>query len=253
MNFFFGYNDLNFKSEIQIPIFQNRKLKRTKLRLFKIFVFDKKWILEDVTNNKVNDFFFVLKNNDIQNNEIFFLGDENVTSLFDNKRLKNFNNFTDTSPSFRSNFKIYIKNGGFSSYQSEYPYSMVTKRGSVISSISSLANPNADKNFILFRNVFHEPINENFKGYLVNHKTKSILDTFILKTNYTNCFELNKKHIKPEVFFITDKFLGIPMYVSVKNSFISFEHTHPPHEYIQGENKYVKVTNLKKELIEIIN
>ena len=253
MNYFYGFNDLNFKSELQIPLFQNKNFKRTNLKLYKTYVLNKKWILEDVTNYKVNDFFFVLKNEDIQNNEIFFLGDENLPNLFDNKKLKNLNNFTDTTPSFRSNFKIYIENGGFSSYQSEYPYSMVTKRGSVISSISSLANPFAHKNFILFKNIFHEPINKNFKAYLVNYKKKSILESFDVKTNFTSCFEINQKHIKPEVFFITDEFLGIPMYVSVKNNFISFEHTHPPHEYILGENKYVKVTNLKKELIEIIN
>ena len=43
------------------------------------------------------------------------------------------------------------------------------------------------------------------------------------------------------------------MYVSVKNGFLSFEHTHPPHEYILSENKFLKVTNLKKEINEIIN
>ena len=49
-------------------------------------------------------------------------------------KLKNFNNFTDTSPAFRANLKIYLDKGGFSSYQSEYPYNMITKRGSVVKS-----------------------------------------------------------------------------------------------------------------------
>lgn len=253
MNYFFGFNDLIFKSELQIPIFQNRNFEKTNLKLFKTYIQDKKWFLEDITFNKINDYFFLLKNEDIRNNEIFFLGYENTPALFDTERLKNINNFTDTKPAFRSNFQLYIKNGGFSSYQSEYPFSMVKKKGSVISSISSLANPHANKNFILFRNIFHEPIHENFKAYLVNYKEKSILETYDAKTNFTNCFAINQKHIKPEVFFITDRFLGIPMYVSVNNDFVSFEHTHPPHEYILGENKFVKVTNLKKELFEIIN
>ena len=43
------------------------------------------------------------------------------------------------------------------------------------------------------------------------------------------------------------------MDVSVKNSFLSFEHTHPPHEYILSENKFVKITNLKKEKNKIIS
>ena len=89
--------------------------------------------------------------------------------------------------------------------------------------------------------------------YLVNYKTKSIEEQFEIKTNYTNCIEISNKLIKPEIFLTTDKYLGIPMYVSVKNGFLSFEHTHPPHEYILSENKFIKVTNLKKEINEIIN
>ena len=43
------------------------------------------------------------------------------------------------------------------------------------------------------------------------------------------------------------------MYVSVKNNFLSFEHTHPPHEYILSKNKFLKVSDLKKEIYEIIS
>ena len=79
------------------------------------------------------------------------MADDSIFNEFDYKKLKNFNNFTDTSPAFRANFKIYLNQGGFSSYQSEYPYSMITKKGTILSSISSLANSNADKNFILIK------------------------------------------------------------------------------------------------------
>ena len=130
---------------------------------------------------------------------------------------------------------------------------MVTKKGTILSSISSIANSDADKNYVLIKNLFEEPIEENFKVYLVNYKTKSIEEQFEIKTNYTNCIEISNKLIKPEIFLITDKYLGIHMYVSLKNNFLSFEHTHPPHEYILSENKFVKVTNLKKEINEIIS
>ena len=83
--------------------------------------------------------------------------------------------------------------------------------------------------------------------YFVNHKTKSIEEQFEIKTNYTNCIEINNKLIKPEIFLVTDKYIGVPMYVSVKNKFLSFEHTHPPHEYILSKNKFLKVSNLKKK------
>ena len=56
------------------------------------------------------------------------------------KKIKDYNNFTNTNPPYRANFQLYIENGGFSSFQSEYPYKMITNKGSIISSISSLAN-----------------------------------------------------------------------------------------------------------------
>lgn len=253
MNFFFGINDNIFKSEIQIPLFQNRKFIKTNLRLFKISPKDNKWVLKEINNKKVHEYFFILKNEDISNNEIFFLADETIYEKFDERKLKSFNKFTETDPTFRANFKIYINGGGFSSYQSEYPYGMTTKKGTILSSISSIANSDADRNYILIRNIFDEPIEENFKAYLVNYQTKKIEEEFMIKTNYTNCIEIKNKFIKPEVFLVTEKYLGIPIYISIKNNFLSFEHTHPPHEYILSSNKYLKVANLKKEINEIIN
>tara|TARA_B100001989_G_scaffold138940_1_gene98540 strand:- start:1324 stop:2085 length:762 start_codon:yes stop_codon:yes gene_type:complete len=253
MNFFYGVNNNLLKSEIQIPIFQNRNLRKSNYKLFKTYPENKKWILKEITSKKINDYFYILHNDDISNNEIFFLAEENIVSIFDENKLKKFNNFTDTSPAYRANFKIYLDQGGFSSYQSDYPYSMVTKKGSILSSISSIANAEADKNFVLIKNIFEDPIEENFRAYLVNYKSKCIEDQFEIKTNYTNCIEINNKLIKPEIFLVTDKYVGVPMYVSTKNNFLSFEHTHPPHEYILSDNKFVKISNLKKEINEIIS
>ena len=252
MNFFFGINNVLFKSEIQIPLFQNRNFKKSNLKLFKSYPKNNRWILQ-LSSNKINDYFYVLKNENISNNEIFFLADKKLLDEFDDKKLKNYNNFTDTSPAFRANFQIYLDKGGFSSYQSEYPYSMVTKKGTILSSICSLANSDADKNYVMIRNIYEEPIEESFKAYLVNIKKKTIEEKFDIKTNYTNLIEISNKLIKPEIFLITDKYLGVPMYVSVKNNFLSFEHTHPPHEYILGENKFLKISTLKKEINEIIS
>ena len=254
MNFFYGISNNLFKSEIQIPLFQNSNFKKSNLKIFKSYPKNNKWILQEISNQKkINDYFYILKNEDISSNEIFFLADEKILTEFDDKKLKNFNNFTDTNPAFRANFKIYLDQGGFSSFQSEYPYSMATKKGTILSSISSIANPDADKNYVLIKNIFEEPIEDNFKAYLVNYKTKSIEEQFDIKTNYTNCIEISNKLIKPEIFLTTDKYLGVPMYVSVKNNFLSFEHTHPPHEYILSENRFIKVSNLKKEINEIIS
>ena len=254
MNFFYGISNDLFRSEIQVPLFQNRNFKKTNLKLFKSYPKNKKWILQEISSkNKINDHFYILKDEDVLSDEIFFLADEKIFNEFDDKKLKNFNNFTDTHPAFRANFKICLNQGGFSSFQSEYPYSMTTKKGTILSSISSIANPHADQNYVLIKNIFEEPIEENFNAYLVNYKTKSIEEQFEIRTNYTNCIEINNKLIKPEIFLTTDKYLGIPMYVSVKNSFLSFEHTHPPHSYILSQNKFIKISNLKREINEIIS
>ena len=252
MNFFYGVNNEIFKSKVQIPLFKNRNFKISDLKIFKTYPKNNKWILEEVTSKKINDYFCILENEDISNNQIFFLADDTIFDVFDDQTLKNFNSFTDTSPAFRANFQIYLNDGGFSSYQSEYPFSMISKKGTILSSISSIANSEADKNYVLIRNIFEKPIEENFTAYLVNYKTKTIEDKFTIKTNYTNCIEINKKLIRPEIFLTTDKYLGIPMYVSVKNKFLSFEHTHPPHEYILSKNKFKRISNLKKEINEII-
>ena len=73
-----------------------------------------------------------------------------------------YNKFTETSPAFRANFIIKKINGGFSSYQSEYPFNMTTKNGSITSGTASLTSKNANKNYIIFRNIFIEPIERPF-------------------------------------------------------------------------------------------
>lgn len=128
MNYFFGINNNIFKSEIQIPTFKNKSLKPMNVKLFKCYPENKKWILKDISDTKINKYFYALKNENISNKEIYFLADDKIYQKFDGAKLDNFNSYTDTKPEFRSNLKIYINNGGFSSYQSEYPHSMIKKK-----------------------------------------------------------------------------------------------------------------------------
>ena len=79
--------------------------------------------------------------------------------------------------------------------------------------------------------------------HLVNINLRKIEDEFVIKTNYTNYFEIKNSLIKPEIFLVTKGFLGIPMYVSTNKNHVSFEHTHPPHEYILSQNKFKKYLN----------
>lgn len=253
MNFFFGIKNSEFNSEIQIPTFQNKNPNSTNILLFKGYAENNKWRIEELKNNKINKDFFLLKNEEISNKDIFFLANRKDLDNYDFLKLKNFNNFTDTSPAYRANFKIILKDGGFSSYQSEYPFSMIKKKGTILSSISSIANKDAEKNYIFIKNIYEDPIYENFNAYIVNIKSKKIEENIEIKTNYTNSFELKSSLIKPEIFLITKKYVGVPMFVSIKNKHVSLEHTHPPHEYILSKNSFKKIAELKNEINEIIN
>ena len=59
--------------------------------------------------------------------------------------------------------------------------------------------------------------------------------------------------IKPNNFFLSDGFLGIPVYYIEKNDNISLEHTHPLQTYIMSENKYKIIKQLKENAKKIIN
>ena len=120
MNFFFGIKNNEFSSKIQIPTFQNRSGVAETISLFKAYTDDNKWKIEELKNKQIDKHFFLLNEEDTSNTDIYFLANKKDIENYDGVNLLDFNKFTDTSPSFRSNFKIILKNGGFSSYQSEY-------------------------------------------------------------------------------------------------------------------------------------
>ena len=259
MNYFFGINNNIFKTKLTIPKFQNRSPHTNKdIQLFKCYPDNNEWKVEEIYKNKDSNFknnFFILNDLEIRNNEIYFLATKNDLLKFDKYKLDDYNDFTNTIPDFRANFEIFFSDKnklGFSSYQSEYPFRMIKIKGSILSSVSSIANKEADKNYILLKNIFEKPVQQIFNGYLVDIKQKIILENYKLKTNYSNLLLIKNNYIKPEVYFITDQFLGIPVYISEKNGHLSMEHTHPPHTHILSGNKYNVVKNLKERINEII-
>ena len=170
MNFFFGIKSKIFKSELQIPMFQNRNPQKKKISLYEAYIQNNKWKLAIVSVNYTRHDFYLLDEKIINNKKIFFLANYHDLKNFDYYELKDFNKFTNTSPDFRSNFKIKIINKGFSSFQSEYPFEMIKKKGIIVSQINSLANPDTKNNYLIFRNIFHLPIEEKFSGYFINLK-----------------------------------------------------------------------------------
>ena len=255
MNYFFGLKSKYFTSELQIPRFQNRRPTdiSNKIKLFRCFIDNDKWNIEEVNNDNDPNDFFILKKNITNSNDIFFLASHNDIKKFDYKILNPVNSFTNTNPAFRSNFKIQYKDLGFTSYQSEYPFNMISKKGSIVSSVFSICNKNANKNYLIFRNIFHLPLNDFFDAYFINIKEKKVEEKIKLKLNHTNFFEIKNSLIKPEIFFFTANYLGIPIYLSENNGHLSMEHTHPPHSNFLSRNKFEKVKNLKSKISEIIN
>ena len=254
MNFFFSINSDELDCSLTIPKFDNYINKiNDEYILFSSKIKNNKWVIEEVISPSNENFYF-LKNFDLDNDKFFFLakkeevGKENIFL-----ELKNFNNFTDTMPEFRSNMKIEIKDKGFSSYQADYPYNLTLNTGNVLSPVSTLLNKSSDKNFIFFKNIYFKPIKKEFYIYFIDINKKEILHKEIAFTNQTNQIIVDPELIRSQNYIFSDNYLGIPIYVSIKNNHLSMEHTHPPHLYILGDDKFKKIAKIKKEINEIIH
>jgi hypothetical protein len=256
MNFFFSFKNYFLQSKLTIPRFDNSGKYEVSLKVFEAKPDDNQWKINQI-NCEFNENFYFIDEHLTNNESIFFLAKEEDIKLIKKNnftKLVEFNSFTRTSPvEYRSNLKISIPDGGFSSYQSDYPFSMIKKKGSILSPVSNLLNKNSDKNMILIRNIFEEPIREKFNLFFVDLLKKKVLKNQVILTNFTNEIVVDSNLIEPNVYIYTDKYLGIPIYLTIKNKHISFEHTHPPHHYILSGDKFKKISDIKKEVHEIVN
>tara|TARA_B100000989_G_C19453382_1_gene432835 strand:+ start:214 stop:987 length:774 start_codon:yes stop_codon:yes gene_type:complete len=251
MNFFFGLKNEIFLSRLTIPRFQNSGYKNYDYEVFSAEPKENKWSIKKVECKKSDDFFYI-DSTYINNNRIFFLASTSEVKKKFNSHLLNLvdlNSFTDSSPiAFRSNFRIYLRNGGFSSYQSEYPYDMVIKNGNILSSVSTLLNNKAEENFILIKNIYHKPIIDRFKIYFVNLSTKKILKEEDIYSNTSNLIFVDKSLIYEDVYIFSDNYLGIPIFISKDREHLSMEHTHPLHHYILSDDRFRIITEIKNEV-----
>lgn len=253
MNFFFGFKNKLLESKLTIPKFTNYGQSNKDYNLYSAEPKNNKWNYLKIESDLNDKDFYHVNNQIIENKKIFFLAKKNEEFKFEQNKLVNINKFTDTEPAFRCNLKIYLNNFGFSSYQSEYPYNMVKKKGSILSPISILTDKTAEKNFLIFKNIYEKPINDKFNLYFINIESKKVLLIKELVTNKSNFIELDKNILSPEIYIFSKNYLGIPIFLTIKNNHLSCEHTHPPHEYILSEDKFFKVSELKNKINEIIN
>ena len=121
MNFFYGIKTNLLSSYLTIPRFKNNSEKDLSYKLFCGTPEEGKWKFEKVDCKNNDDFYFV-ENELINNEKIFFLAKEGEVKIYNSKLLE-LNYYTETTPAFRANLRIKNMNGGFSSYQSEYPHS----------------------------------------------------------------------------------------------------------------------------------
>ena len=241
------------KSKLTIPKFRNSGKVSNSLILYSASIENENWKIEKVTS-KNNEHFYQLLNSDLKNRVCFFYENKNFLERVGVNNPFDFINesFTKTHPAFRSNIRIENSKGGYSSYQSEYPISMAFKKGIIVSSLSVLTNKEAEKNILLFSNINSEPKKKQFTLYFVDIKKREIVCTHSAFTNQTNLIEIQKSIITPNIFVCSNSYLGIPQYLSEKEGHLSFEHTHPPHEYIQSKDRFKRVNEFKYAINEII-
>lgn len=251
MSVFFPVKIKDFKTKITIPKFQNSGKLSSNLKLFSASIQNNKWIIKN-QESEFDTNFFVIKDTLIKKQVFFFLENEKNIITLNPKKFNLFNTFTTTQPAFRCNLKLENKSGGFSSYQSEYPFSMMQKKGNIVSSLFALTNKKTSNNYLLFNNIYFKPIIENIILYIVDIKKKLVLKTFNLKTNTANVIKLDSNLIGTNNYIFSDPYLGVPSYLSEEKGNLSFEHTHPPHEYIQSQDRFRTVAEFKNIVNEII-
>ena len=90
MNYFFGFSDEHFLSNLTIPKFQNRSLPKTEIELWSITSNGKLW---EINREEVQEdtHFFHLDSSRIDNKKVFVLASQNDVKAFDSNALKPLN------------------------------------------------------------------------------------------------------------------------------------------------------------------
>ena len=255
MNFFFGLSFENFNSTLTIPKFYTSGELTNQNTVFSAEIDNEEWLIKKVVCNENDNFFYI--NHNKKKNNIYFLSTEellNGKKSLTCKTLKKFCKVKDEFVSFRANLKLTKDNSIFSSYQSDYPLELANKNGSVLTPIFPFLNYDC-KNFVILKQIFYKPIKENFKAYIIDIKNNEIVSEHRFESNSSNILELNKNKFNENYCLYTEKFLGIPIFVSYgsKKNDISIEHSHPPHLYITSDNKFKVISDLKLRVKNIVH
>jgi len=256
MNFFFFAVNRRYSSKLAIPKFQNSGRFDPDLRIFQANIVGHKWNISKPTNLIEDEQFWILEDPGPSNDAIFFLGKKQEALRFEEKnQLLNIENFSDTNPAFRANLMIENSSGGFSSYQTEYPFRMVKKLGTFYTDCGLLTSDMAASVGIFIRNIHINPLSEERILWLFSTPKNKVLQSYKIKLNTSTYIDLT--HYKNELngcFLFAQDFSGVPSWViEYDDGSLSFEHTHPPHESILGANRFKLVNKLRRNSFEQIS
>ena len=87
MNFFFGFKNNNYVSELQIPKFQNRNITDKQINLYRADILRGFWEIDQVSGSEEDDYFYFLKDQLIDNKVIFFLAKESEIKSLKEKKI----------------------------------------------------------------------------------------------------------------------------------------------------------------------
>lgn len=253
MNYFFhtSYNKIN--SKLTISKYKNSGERKENLLLLGAFCESNSWRYYLVPD-EYDDYYVI--NSDLENKDhiFFYLDKSNLPSDFTSEYLLKPSDFTSTSPAFRANLEVSMQNGGFSSYQAEFPHRMSQINGSMVSSAGNLINLQNSSNLVFVRSIYNEPILSKFDLYIWDEDDDAPLGKETLSVNSTNVVVLDsylENSKQGNVGLFADGFLCIPIFLSYsRNGQMSFEHTHPPHENLCGNDRIALVNNYRKQTYE---
>jgi hypothetical protein len=214
------------------------------------------WRVTAATFTKEDENYWRILSNSLNRDSIYFIADfDKAKNIEIENILLDVDSFTDTKPDYRANLKIKNESGFSSSYQSEYPYRMTKALGSLYSACDALTDTRANSIGLFLKNIHCKPIKVAAQLFLVNRKTSEIKRKFDLKLNESFFADLTEYKLEiSDCYLFARNYIGIPVFVSeYDNGSLSFEHTHPPHEFVTGSDRYKLVHKFKEDRYEEIS